>query len=139
MVIFFALILLVTYIIIQYNVSRLFEKIAFDKGYDESAHPFAMCFWLGIVGYIYVAAMPKLTADEIAKKQEISNTEPNDDEYQKDDKIYEQAVKKIDKGNTYSSIGFYIEDIELLNTIPNHKNSNELIDYCKKKIQELEK
>ena len=139
MVIFFALILLVTYIIIQYNVSRLFEKIAFDKGYDESAHPFAMCFWLGIVGYIYVAAMPKLTADEIAKKQETSNTEPNDDEYQKDDKVYEQAVKKIDKGNTYCSMGFYIEAIELFNTIPNHKTSNELIDYCKKKIQELEK
>ena len=136
MEIFFAFILLVLYIIIQYNVSKLFEKIAFDKGYDESAHPFAMCFWLGIVGYIYVAAMPKLTADEIAKKRKISNIGPK---YQKDDKVYEQAIKKIVKGNTYNSIGFYIEAIELFSTIPNYKDSNELIDYCKKKIQELEK
>ncbi len=39
-------------------VALKFEKIAFAKGYDTSIHSFAMCFWLGIVGYLYVIALP---------------------------------------------------------------------------------
>ena len=54
------LILVVIFLVIQYIVAKKFEKIAFQKGYDESVHSCAMCFWLGIVGYLYVVALPNL-------------------------------------------------------------------------------
>lgn len=38
------------------------KNVAFSKGYDDSAHAFAMCFWLGIFGGIYVIALPDLVA-----------------------------------------------------------------------------
>ena len=47
--------------VIKYIVAKKFEKIAFMKGYGTQIHSFAMCFWLGIVGYIYVLALPDLT------------------------------------------------------------------------------
>ena len=45
---------------INFLVASKFEDIAFKKGYDTSIHSFAMCFWLGIVGYLYVIALPNL-------------------------------------------------------------------------------
>ena len=57
MLIVFALIL---GLFIRKRVALKFEKIAFQKGYDSSIHSFAMCFWLGIVGYLYVIALPDL-------------------------------------------------------------------------------
>lgn len=55
------IVLLLLLLILHYKVAKMFEKLAFDKGYGKDANAFIMCFWLGIVGYIYVAAMPKLT------------------------------------------------------------------------------
>ena len=52
------LIPIVVALVINYVVAKKFEEIAFQKGYDESIHSFAMCFWLGIVGYLYVIALP---------------------------------------------------------------------------------
>ena len=32
------------------------------KGYeDKDIHAFSMCFWLGFIGWIYVAMLPNLT------------------------------------------------------------------------------
>ena len=53
---------LVIAIIINFVIAKKFEEIAFDKGYTEEKHTFAVCFWLGAIGYIYVAALPDLTA-----------------------------------------------------------------------------
>ena len=53
-------------------VARKFEDVAFKKGYDEDVHSYAMCFWLGIIGYLYVIALPD-------KK---IGTSKNDAEYQ---------------------------------------------------------
>lgn len=51
----------VVYFVIQIFVAKKFEQIAIDKGYTpENEHPFAMCFWLGIIGMIYVLALPDL-------------------------------------------------------------------------------
>lgn len=47
-------------IYINYIVAKKFEAIAFEKGYTVQIHSFAMCFWLGIIGYIYVLALPNL-------------------------------------------------------------------------------
>ena len=46
---------------IQWVIAKKFEKIAFQKGYNEEIHSFAMCFWLGLIGYLYVIALPDLT------------------------------------------------------------------------------
>ncbi len=54
------LFILAVALFIQYIVAKKFEAIAFQKGYDETIHSCAMCFWLGIVGYLYVIALPVL-------------------------------------------------------------------------------
>ena len=47
-------------------IARKFEDIAFKKGYDSSVHSFAMCFWLGIIGCLYVIALPDLNVHLIS-------------------------------------------------------------------------
>ncbi len=47
-------------LIIKYVVAKRFESIARLKGYGREVHSFAMCFWLGFVGYFYVLALPKI-------------------------------------------------------------------------------
>ena len=42
-------------------VALKFEAIAFAEGYGKNVHALAMCFWLGIVGYLYVIALSDLT------------------------------------------------------------------------------
>ena len=49
-------------IFINYIVAKKFEKIVFDKGYGKELKAFHMCFWLGIVGYLYVIALPNKNA-----------------------------------------------------------------------------
>lgn len=57
-----SLIVTAVYFVIQYFVAKKFEQIAIDKGYSPAIeHPFAMCFWLGIAGMIYVLALPDKT------------------------------------------------------------------------------
>jgi|GEM_PF-3796468 len=57
-------------IILNCIISRKFEKIAFDKGYTEEIHAFAMCFCLFLIGYLYVIALPDLKLQKgIAKLQ----------------------------------------------------------------------
>lgn len=46
------------YLIIDFIISRMMANVAADKGYGTEAHAFAMCFWLGVIGCIYVAALP---------------------------------------------------------------------------------
>lgn len=43
-------------------VSHIMQNVAFAKGYDKNAHTFAICFWLGVVGWFYVIALPDLVA-----------------------------------------------------------------------------
>ena len=57
----FSLLITVGLVYLYYLIAKKFEKIAFQKGYDRSIHSFAMCFWLGMIGYLYVIALPDLT------------------------------------------------------------------------------
>lgn len=68
------LIFVVIFLVIQYIVAKKFEAIAFQKGYDESVHSCAMCFWLGIVGYLYVVALPNLNTDSPILKSNNETT-----------------------------------------------------------------
>lgn len=58
------LLLIAIPIIINCIVSKKFERIAFQKGHTTSVHAFAMCFWLGAIGYIYVLALPDLRREQ---------------------------------------------------------------------------
>ena len=53
-------------IYINYLVAKKFEAIAFQKGYDVSVHTFAMCFWLGLPGYLYVIALPNKKSENVS-------------------------------------------------------------------------
>ena len=44
-------------ILINVIISKHMEKAAMLKGHYK-VHAFAMCFWLGLPGYLYVAALP---------------------------------------------------------------------------------
>lgn len=64
---FFAYIVLLIFIVIPFlllylnmTIASKFEQIASLKGYGKEIHSFALCFWLGIIGYLYVAALPDL-------------------------------------------------------------------------------
>ena len=45
-------------LLVNYIIAKHMEDVAIAKGYDKKAHAFAMCFWLGPIGYIYVAMLP---------------------------------------------------------------------------------
>ena len=47
-------------ILIQIIFATLMRKAAARKGYGDDTHTWAMCFWLGIIGGIYVIALPDL-------------------------------------------------------------------------------
>ena len=82
--IFAYIVIIIVFLIIQYVVAKKFEKIAFQKGYDEEIHSFAMCFWLGIIGMLYVIALPDKTSGHVksaprvkaARRDEEPSEEP---------------------------------------------------------------
>ncbi len=56
---------IVLYLVIGLIIGRKMEDAAALKGYGEDAHAFAMCFFLGIIGCLYVVALP----DKIQQEQ----------------------------------------------------------------------
>ena len=109
--IIFYFILFVVYMSISYIVAKKFEVIAFQKGYDESVHSFAMCFWLGVAGYLYVIALPDLTVNhqvnysnltqvdlDTQTNEQVDNTIPNsNEEVSSQQAMYDNLVKKAEK------------------------------------------
>ena len=55
--IIFSVVIIVLAIVVNYIIARKFEAVAEMKGYRD-IHAFALCFWLGMIGYVYVAALP---------------------------------------------------------------------------------
>lgn len=51
------LVVLVVWIIIWFKAAKNMARIAADKGYT-SRKWFHYCFWLGLVGFLMVCAMP---------------------------------------------------------------------------------
>ena len=45
-------------LIIDVIMAKLMENVAIMKGYGKSRHIFAICFFLTILGYLYVLALP---------------------------------------------------------------------------------
>ena len=70
-------------LIINIIVAKQFESVAEMKGHSaENVHAFAMCFWLGLIGWIYVAALPdrtlpfRLSEAINANKRETASSQP---------------------------------------------------------------
>lgn len=62
----------VLYFVINCILARFFKQVAYAKGFDDKCHAWAMVFWLGIFGCIYVCALPDLnvrTQNEAILKQ----------------------------------------------------------------------
>lgn len=53
------------YILVNAIGASLMRNVAIEKGYGDTYHVWAICFWLGIFGYLYVIAMP----DKIQQSQ----------------------------------------------------------------------
>lgn len=58
---------------IDYLIANEFYNIARQKGYETKKY-FWFCFWLGIVGYLMVIALPNLKAN-VPVKEEKPDTE----------------------------------------------------------------
>lgn len=58
---------------IDYLIANEFYNIARQKGYETKKY-FWFCFWLGIVGYLMVIALPNLKAN-VPVKEEKSSTD----------------------------------------------------------------
>ena len=77
--IFIVIFCFVVVVFCRFIAARKFEGIAFDKGYDENASAFAMCFWLGIIGCVYVAALPdKIQQQQNQKMIELLENKENE-------------------------------------------------------------
>ncbi|MDO4608607.1 MAG: hypothetical protein Q4B40_05400 [Clostridia bacterium] len=55
----------IIYVIISALCASLMRNAAIQKGYGDDIHAWAVCFWLGIFGYLYIIALP----DKIAQSQ----------------------------------------------------------------------
>lgn len=60
----------VALIFVNHKIAKAFEQIVFAKGYGTELNAYYMCFWLGIVGYLYVIALPNAKFDNITLKQQ---------------------------------------------------------------------
>ena len=56
----------IIYLAIMAGIAKVMETVAADKGYGKEAHVWLICFFLGIVGVLYVVALPD-------KKQQEQN------------------------------------------------------------------
>lgn len=74
----YIILVIVIYLIIGLIIGRMMENVAADKGYGTEAHAFAMCFWLGVIGCIYVAALPdKIQQEQNQKIIKLLSNEEN--------------------------------------------------------------
>ncbi len=70
------IILLVVYFLIEYFVAGWFYEVVEAKGYRDRKY-FWICFWLGIVGYLLVIALPnrsEVAANKSAGTEEDKTT-----------------------------------------------------------------
>ena len=52
-------------IAIDYKIAKMFADVASRKGYSNETKVLLLSFFLGVVGWVYVAALP----DEVLRKQ----------------------------------------------------------------------
>ncbi|MBQ8247524.1 MAG: hypothetical protein IJZ42_10360 [Lachnospiraceae bacterium] len=74
----------IVYLIIDGIIAYYMKQVAYAKGYDDNAHAWAISFWLGLPGWIYVVALPDLiqrkNQEELIKLLSNGNVNSTDDE-----------------------------------------------------------
>ncbi len=63
-------IMLIVILCINLYGAYLMSKAAADKGYGPEAHIMALCFWLGIFGYLYALSLPDKNLQNYCKSIE---------------------------------------------------------------------
>ena len=58
--------ILVVFIIINYFMALRMQDVVEKKGYTD-LRVVAMCFWLGIIGYLYVISLPDMEVRRLLK------------------------------------------------------------------------
>lgn len=61
----YVLLFLVLYFLLNLIIANFFQNIAALKGYGKDVHAFGVVFFFGVMGCIYVAALP----DKIQQEQ----------------------------------------------------------------------
>lgn len=76
LLIIFGLAVFLFLIFVNMKLSRGMVEAANDKGYcDNDLFIFYICFFLGALGYMYVAALPDLKLREMLAEKDIQVTE----------------------------------------------------------------
>ncbi|MFR2064033.1 hypothetical protein [Hominenteromicrobium sp.] len=52
--------LIIIYLTINFIIAKMMENAASLKGYGTNSHAFIMCFLFGLLGCLYVVALPDL-------------------------------------------------------------------------------
>ena len=98
---------LVVYFVWNLIMAKTMEKIARQKGYGEEFNAFMMCFWLGMIGCLYVIALPDLKQqkqlDKIIKllDPQVPSTPPRQDVEWKFQKLTPEAPKGDGSAEAY--------------------------------------
>lgn len=106
------------YFIINLILAHFFKQVAYAKGFDDKCHAWALVFWLGLFGCLYVVALPdlnarKVSADLLAQMKETGeivrrNTLlPTEEESQEH---LEEMKEKV--GDTVGDVIDKVEDIK---------------------------
>ena len=79
LLIIFGLAVFLFLIFVNMKLSRGMVEAANDKGYcDNDLFIFYICFFLGALGYMYVAALPDLKLREILAEKELRLADAED-------------------------------------------------------------
>ena len=107
-------VVLVVALYISAIVASKFEQIAIQKGYDSSIHSFAMCFWLGVVGYLYVIALPDKSVQNLSNSTNApgSNAASVEDNIEITDESKKKYIGLIEKAEKYKDT-FYGRDYRI--------------------------
>ena len=98
---------LVVYFVWNLIMAKTMEKIARQKGYGEEFNAFMMCFWLGMIGCLYVIALPDLKQqkqlDKIIKllDPQVPSTPPRQDVAWKFQKLIPETPKGDGSAEAY--------------------------------------
>ena len=125
--------------IINVIIASNMEIAAEKKGYGKEAYAFAMCFWLGIVGYLYVVALPDLKQHEQLDKiiklldPQTPTTAPQQDVAWKLQELIPEAPKKDGRAEAYlREIGMSSEDYKCKSLVVFGENPLGECAVCKK-------
>ena len=128
---------------ISYNMALNMQEIVEKKGY-KNLRVVALCFWLGIIGYLYVIALPNLEEQRLLKKiageaEDVIENETVETEIDEEkEQIYSEAIMKMQRGSGYNSVRFYNEAVEMFEKIAGYRDSDRKMEECRKEISKIE-